>query len=85
VWLSNDDLVISHADDSVISPNYVSQHWGTHYPHHQPGTTRFHDLPHAHTTHLLANGVLPKVASEPLGHSKAVAVRVEQMVNKIAL
>jgi hypothetical protein len=39
VWLSNDDLVISHADDSVISPIYVSQHWGTHYPHHQAGTT----------------------------------------------
>ena len=32
--------------------------------------TRFHDLRHAHATHLLANGVHPKVASERLGHSK---------------
>ena len=31
---------------------------------------RFHDLRHAHATHLLASGVHPKVASECLGHSK---------------
>lgn len=31
---------------------------------------RFHDLRHAHATHLLANGVHPKVASERLGHSR---------------
>jgi Phage integrase family len=32
---------------------------------------RFHDLRHAaYATHLLANGVHPKIASERLGHSK---------------
>jgi len=31
---------------------------------------RFHDLRHAHATHLLTAGVHPKVASERLGHSK---------------
>jgi integrase len=31
---------------------------------------RFHDLRHAHATHLLANGVHRKVASERPGHSK---------------
>ena len=31
---------------------------------------RFHDLRHAHATHMLANGIHPKVASERLGHSK---------------
>jgi hypothetical protein len=31
---------------------------------------RFHDLRHAHGTHLLSSGVHPKVASEWLGHSK---------------
>jgi integrase len=30
---------------------------------------RFHDLRHTHATHLLANGVHPKVAQERLGHS----------------
>jgi integrase len=31
---------------------------------------RFHDLRHAHATHLLASGIHPKIASERLGHSK---------------
>ena len=31
---------------------------------------RFHDLRHAHATHLLASGLHPKVASERLGHSR---------------
>jgi integrase len=31
---------------------------------------RFHDLRHAHATHLLSAGVHPKIASERLGHSK---------------
>ena len=31
---------------------------------------RFHDLRHAHATHMLSAGVHPKVASERLGHSK---------------
>ena len=31
---------------------------------------RFHDLRHAHATHLLARGAHPKVASERLGHAK---------------
>jgi integrase len=31
---------------------------------------RYHDLRHAHATHLLSSGVHPKVASERLGHSK---------------
>ncbi len=30
---------------------------------------RFHDLRHTHATHLLANGVHPKVAQERLGHA----------------
>jgi integrase len=31
---------------------------------------RFHDLRHAHATHLLAAGVHPKIAGQRLGHSK---------------
>ena len=31
---------------------------------------RFHDLRHAHATHMLSSGIHPKVASERLGHSK---------------
>jgi integrase len=37
---------------------------------------RFHDLRHAHATHLLASGVHPKVASERPGHSE-VAITLD--------
>jgi integrase len=70
VRLSDDHLVISHADGSVISPIYVSQHWARTIRTTSLAHLRFHDLRHAHATHLLANGVHPKVASERLGHSK---------------
>jgi integrase len=39
-------------------------------PQYPPARLRFHDLRHAHATHLLSSGVHPKVASERLGHSK---------------
>lgn len=70
VRLSDDDLVIGHADGSVISPIYVSQLWARTIKTTRLARLRFHDLRHAHATHLLANGVHPKVASERLGHSK---------------
>jgi integrase len=68
--LSDDDLVISHADGSAVAPIYISQHWARAIRTTQLAHLRFHDLRHAHATHLLANGVHPKVASERLGHSK---------------
>jgi integrase len=70
VGLSEDDLVIAHADGSVVQPIYISQHWARTIRTTQLAHLRFHDLRHAHATHLLANGVHPKVASERLGHSK---------------
>jgi integrase len=70
VGLSDDDLVIAHADGSIIQPIYVSQQWARSIAKTPLARLRFHDLRHAHATHLLANGVHPKVASERLGHSK---------------
>jgi integrase len=70
VGLADDDLVIAHADGSVISPIYISQYWARAIKRTRLARLRFHDLRHAHATHLLANGVHPKVASERLGHSK---------------
>ena len=68
--LSDDDLVIAHADGSIVQPIYISQHWARTIRTTKLAHLRFHDLRHAHATHLLANGVHPKVASERLGHSK---------------
>jgi integrase len=70
VGLSDDDLVLGHEDGSIISPIYISQLWARKIRKTQLAHLRFHDLRHAHATHLLANGVHPKVASERLGHSK---------------
>jgi integrase len=68
--LSDDDMVVAHADGSVVQPIYISQHWARTIRKTELARLRFHDLRHAHATHLLANGVHPKVASERLGHSK---------------
>ena len=70
VGLSDDDLVIGHADGTIVSPIYISQLWARTIKKTRLPRLRFHDLRHAHATHLLANGVHPKVASERLGHSK---------------
>ena len=68
--LSADDLVVAHADGSVVQPIYISQHWARTIRKTRLKHLRFHDLRHAHATHLLASGTHPKVASERLGHSK---------------
>jgi integrase len=70
VGLSDDDLVLGQADGSIVSPIYISQHWARTIRKTPLARLRFHDLRHAHATHLLANGVHPKIASERLGHSK---------------
>jgi integrase len=53
-----------------MRPAFLTHEWvrvigGTALPR-----IRFHDLRHAHATHMLASGIHPKVASERLGHSK---------------
>jgi integrase len=67
---SDDDLVIGHADGSMMTPIYISQQWARSIAKTPLARLRFHDLRHAHATHLLATGVHPKIASERLGHSK---------------
>jgi Phage integrase family len=67
---SDDDLVIAHEDGSQVTPIYISQQWARLIAKTSLARLRFHDLRHAHATHMLANGVHPKIASERLGHSK---------------
>ena len=69
--VADDDFVAARPDGSPLLLHSIGQEWvrflGRH--RHLP-RIRFHDLHHAHATHLLASGVHPKVASERLGHSK---------------
>jgi integrase len=54
----------------MLPPIHISQQWGFAIAKTSLAKLRFHDLRHAHATHLLAMGVHPKVASERLGHSR---------------
>jgi integrase len=70
VRLSDATCVCARADGLPLHPDTLTIDWlrkiaGTSLPR-----LRFHDLRHAHATHMLASGVHPKVASERLGHSK---------------
>jgi integrase len=61
-------FVYTRQDGQPMQPRSLSQMWSTI-------TTalpriRFHDLRHAHATHMLTAGIHPKVASERLGHSR---------------
>ena len=69
--LSDEDFVIAQFDGSPLLPHSIGQEWVRFLKRNcRLPRIRFHDLRHAHATHLLAAGVHPKVASERLGHSK---------------
>src|SRR5207248_10877525 len=61
---------ITQADGSPLQPNSLTHEWVRLLSSTSLPRIRFHDLRHAHATHLLSSGVHPKVASERLGHSK---------------
>ena len=69
VRLSADTLVVSRADGEPIQPRSLTHEWQKLAERRGLRRIRFHDLRHAHATHLLASGVHPKIASERLGHS----------------
>ncbi len=68
--VSDNDFVVAQADGSPLRPHSLGQEWVRFLAGGPLPRIRFHDLRHAHATHLLASGVHPKVASERLGHSK---------------
>jgi integrase len=70
VGLSDDSRVVAQADGRPLQPNSITHEWVRILSSVGLPRIRFHDLRHAHATHLLLSGVHPKVASERLGHSK---------------
>jgi len=70
VRLTNKTMVVSQVEGSALQPRSLTHEWTRLISTTSLPRIRFHDLRHAHATHLLASGVHPKVASERLGHSK---------------
>lgn len=63
-------FVYAREDGQPIQPRSLTHAWMKAISNTGLPRVRFHDLRHAHATHLLASGVHPKVASERLGHSR---------------
>lgn len=67
---TEDTFVYTREDGGPLQPRSLSRGWTLAVARLDLPRIRFHDLRHAHATHLLASGVHPKVASERLGHSQ---------------
>src|SRR5690606_16037379 len=63
-------FVYAREDGEPMQPRSLTHAWMNAIGTSDLPRIRFHDLRHAHATHLLASGVHPKVASERLGHSR---------------
>jgi integrase len=61
--------VATRCDGSPWRPSVFTQAFARLLNERGMARTRFHDLRHAHASHLLAANVHPKVVSERLGHS----------------
>jgi len=69
VRVTADHHVVMQADATPLQPNSIT-HAVTLFMKKRGSKVRLHGLRHSHATHMLAAGVHPKIASEPLGHSK---------------
>jgi integrase len=71
VALTGETFVVAQADGSPLQPRTITHQWHLLLANNRTlPRIRFHDLRHAHATHMLSSGVHPKIASERLGHSK---------------
>lgn len=70
VRLHGECFVVAQADAKPLKPTSITHEWVRLLGKTSLPRIRFHDLRHAHATHMLASGVHPKIASERLGHSK---------------
>jgi integrase len=68
--LTDESFVIAREDGLPLQPQTLTHEWKRLVAKTGLPKIRFHDLRHAHATHMLASGVHPKIASERLGHSK---------------
>lgn len=64
-----DEYVCTDYLGKIISPEYVTQHFGSKIKNSNFKHIRFHDLRHSCASLLLANGIPMKAIQEWLGHS----------------
>jgi integrase len=62
-------LVCCMEDGRPWLPSSLTHSFNAHVSTLDLGNVRFHDLRHSHASHLLRQGVHPKVVSERLGHA----------------
>src|SRR5262245_19666955 len=70
IKLEAETFVVAQPDGSPYDPDSISKEWRLRIIKSGLPRVRFHDLRHAHASHMLAAGVHPKIASERLGHSR---------------
>jgi integrase len=70
IKVTDESFVCAREDGLPLQPQTLSREWQRLIAKTGLPRIRFHDLRHAHATHMLASGVHPKIASERLGHSK---------------
>jgi integrase len=66
---TDDTHVVTQTDGQPLMPQSLTHEFARFIAGVKLPRVRFHDLRHSHATHLLANGVHPKIAQERLGHA----------------
>jgi integrase len=70
IKVTDETFVCAREDGLPLQPQTLTHEWKRLVAKTGLPRIRFHDLRHAHATHMLSAGVHPKIASERLGHSK---------------
>ena len=76
VRLTGDHHVVARADGQPLQPRSLTHAFVKFIRRHNLPRVRLHDLRHSHATHMLREGVHPKIAQERLGHS-SVSVTID--------
>jgi integrase len=73
--ISGDSYIVSRADGTMMSPRALT-YAVSQFMKKQGTKVRLHGLRHSHASHMLAEGVHPKVVQERLGHA-SIAITMD--------
>ena len=75
VGLNADSYVVARQDGERINPRTLTS-WVSRFMNLRGSKVRLHGLRHSHASHMLAEGVHPKVVQERLGHA-SIAITMD--------